>query len=254
MRGVVIADDEPLARKRLRMMLAPYAEYEIVAECRDGPETVTALVEHAPDVVFLDVQMPGLDGFEVLTAIEDRARPPALVFVTAFANHAVQAFDSSAADFLLKPFDAERFERAMRRVEARLTDAAASDTATVRRLLQSLERPTSSVERFLVRGVNHLYFVRTIDVEWIDSASNYVRLHVGGRVHFLRETIKGIVGRLPGDRFVRVHRSAIVNLDFVQRLEPQEHGEYLITMRDGSRLTSSRSYNDELRTFLRSAR
>ena len=247
---VVIADDEPLARKRLRMMLGRHADYEIVAECRDGEETVEALIAHAPDVAFLDVRMPGLDGFEVLAVLEDAARPPAIVFATAHADKAVSAFDASAADFLLKPYDAERFDRAITRIEQRLSGGTVGEQAATRSVLKSIGPPTRA-ERFLVRGVKHLYFVRAADVEWIDAAANYVRLHVAGRVHFLRETVKGIEARLAPDRFVRVHRSAIVNLDFVQRLEPYEHGEYIITMRDGARLQSSRTYGERLRAAMR---
>lgn len=251
MRRVVIADDEPLARKRVRSMLAHHAEYEIVAECGDGEATIEALIEDPPDVLFLDVKMPGLDGFEVLSAIEGAARPPAIVFITAFADQAVAAFDESAADFLLKPFDQVRFDRAMQRVEQRLTsDRSIAPTAAARDVLRAIPGKPYP-DRFLVRGPNHLYFVRSGDVEWVDAAANYVRLHVAGRVHFVRDTVKGIGTRLPPDRFVRVHRSIIVNLDFVQRLDPQEHGEYLITMRDGSRVQSSRTYNEQLRSMLR---
>lgn len=253
MRRVVIADDEPLARKRLRMMLGRLSDYEIVAEATDGVETVEALIAHAPDILLLDVKMPGLDGFEVLAAIESARRPPAIVFVTAFADRAVAAFDENAADFLLKPYSAERFQRALDRVEARL-DAAPTPftrpTSGERDVLVSIQRPTIA-DRFLVRGPNHLYFVKAEDVEWIDAAANYVRLHVGGRSHFVRETVKGIAQRLPAERFMRVHRSIIVNLDFIQRLEPYEHGEYVITMRDGARVQSSRTYNQQLHAMLK---
>ena len=252
MRRVVIADDEPLARKRVRMMLARHDGYEVVAECADGEEAVAALITDPPDVLFLDVKMPGLDGFEVLAAIEESARPTAVVFVTAFADQAVGAFDESAVDFLLKPFDAERFDRAMSRVDRRIAGIPDSPGASdaMRKVLQSIQR-RSYAERVLVRGPRHLYFVNVGDVEWIDAAANYVRLHIDGRVHFVRDTVTAISKRLAPDRFVRIHRSLIVNLEFVQRLEPSEHGEYVITMRDGSRLRSSRSYNEQLRAMLR---
>ncbi len=251
MRRVVIADDEPLARRRVRAMLAHHSDYEIVAECGDGDATITAIGADPPDVLFLDVKMPGLDGFEVLSVLEGAARPPAIVFVTAFGDQAVAAFDESAVDFLLKPFDQDRFDRAIARVEQRLSsDGAASRAAAPRDVLRAIPGKPHP-DRFLVRGPNHLYFVRTDDVEWIDAAANYVRLHAGGRIHFVRETVKSIATRLPPNRFVRVHRSVIVNLDFVQRLDPREHGEYQITMRDGSRVQSSRTYNEELRAILR---
>jgi two-component system, LytTR family, response regulator len=250
MRRVLIADDEPLARRRLRAMLARHPSYEVVAECGDGPSAVDRLIADTPDVLFLDVKMPGLDGFEVLAALREVERPPAIVFVTAFADRAVYAFDESAADFLLKPFDAERFDRAVQRIEQRLAAGPAADGEGTRRALEAI--PSAEIaDRFLVRGVNHLYFVRAGDVEWIDAAANYVRLHVGGRVHFVRATVKDIESRLDPGHFVRVHRSAIVNLDFVQRLEPYEHGEYVITMRDGARVQSSRTYAAKLRRAMR---
>ena len=248
---VVIADDEPLARRRLRMMLARHPEYAIQAECRDGEETVTALLREVPDVLFLDIKMPGLDGFEVLSVIEASVRPPAIVFVTAFADRAVEAFDEGAVDFLLKPYNAERFDRAIARVGDRLDRGHTPERdAAVRDILRSVATKPYA-ERFLVRGATHLYFVRAADVEWIDAAANYVRLHAGGRVHFVRDTMKGVAGRLPESQFVRVHRSIIVNLDFVDRLEPHEHGEYVIRMRDGSRIQSSRTYSERLRVALR---
>jgi two-component system, LytTR family, response regulator len=250
MRNVVIADDEPLARKRLRTMLARHDGYQIVAECRDGNETVEMLASNRPDLLFLDVKMPALDGFEVLTALDDGAHPLAIVFVTAFADRAVDAFDHSAADFLLKPYGVDRFDRAMQRVDERLRGDSSADTAAMRRVLESIRAPVHA-ERFLVRGPTHLYFVRAHEVEWIDAAANYVRLHAGGRVHFVRGTVKSIEERLEPDKFVRVHRSMIVNLDFVKRLEPSEHGEYVITMQDGARIRSSRTYNTQLRAALR---
>ncbi|MFI5232902.1 MAG: LytR/AlgR family response regulator transcription factor [Gemmatimonadales bacterium] len=248
---MAIADDEPLARKRVRMMLGRHPEYNIVAECRDGQEAVDALAEHEPDVLFLDVKMPGLDGFEVLEALTEAKRPAAVVFVTAFADQAVAAFDENAADFLLKPYDYDRFARALARVEQRLEGGAVPRVPrAVGAVLRSIARPRYA-ERFLVRGPKHLYFVKASDVEWLDAAANYVRLHAGGRVHFVRETMRQVAERLPPERFVRVHRSIIVNLDCIQRLEPSEHGEYVISMRDGSRVRSSRTHNEQLRALLR---
>lgn len=231
-------------------MLGRHDGYEVVAECRDGDETVQTLAMDPPDLLFLDVKMPALDGFEVLAALGEAARPPAIVFVTAFADRAVDAFDQSAADFLLKPYDTDRFDRAMQRVDERLRGGAAVDGTAMRKVLESI-RARPHAERFLVRGPSHLYFVRAAEVEWIDAAANYVRLHAGGRVHFVRDTVKGIEDRLAPDKFVRVHRSLIVNLDFVKRLEPSEHGEYLITMQDGARIRSSRTYNAQLRSVFR---
>jgi DNA-binding LytR/AlgR family response regulator len=252
LRRVLIADDEPLARERVRMMLARQAGYEIVAECRDGPDTVEAIVRCAPDIVFLDIKMPGLDGFDVLAALEENRLPPAIVFVTAFNAFATQAFDVSAVDYLLKPFDAERFQQALTRAEARLANAPASSglDPSLRAFLEALRAAHAYPDRFLVRAAKHLYFVRAADIEWVDAAGNYVRLHAGGRPHFVRDTMKDFAEKLHPDRFVRVHRSIIVNIDHIQRLEPCGHGEYVITLRNGARVTSSRAYSERLHALL----
>jgi two-component system LytT family response regulator len=252
-RRVLIADDEPLARERLRDMLGDGAPspYRIVAECGDGPATVEAILEHRPEIVFLDVRMPGLDGLEVLSALEDARLPPAIVFVTAYDAYAVRAFDVSAVDYLLKPFDAGRFAQALARVEQRLTNRpGAAVDAELKGLLRGLKARQPYPERFLVRAPKHLYFVRAADIDWVDGASNYVRLHIGGRTHLVRDTLKAIGAKLRPDRFVRVHRSVIVNIDRVERLEPSGHGEYRLTLRDGTRITSSRGHNRQLRTLL----
>lgn len=251
-RRVLIADDEELARERVRMMLANRPGYEVIAETRDGMATVEAIVEHAPDIVFLDIRMPGLDGFEVLAGIEDAEVRPSIIFVTAFDAHAVQAFDVGAVDYLLKPFDAVRFDQALARAETRLGRGTGGGIdPALRELLETLRGRSTYAERFLVRGPTHLYFVRTQDIEWVDAQANYVRLHATGRVHFVRDTMKAFVEKLPADRFLRVHRSIIVNIDHIQRLEPHGHGEYVLTLRDGSKVTSSRAYGEGLHALLR---
>jgi two-component system, LytTR family, response regulator len=251
-RRVLIADDEELARERVRMMLGDRPGYEVVAETRDGPATVEAIIEHAPDIVFLDIKMPGLDGFEVLASLEDADAQPSIIFVTAFDAHAVHAFDVGAVDYLLKPFDGIRFGQALTRAEARLDRGFARGIdPALRGLLETLHARPAYPERFLVRGPTHLYFVRARDVEWVDAQGNYVRLHASGRMHFVRDTMKAFVEKLPPDRFLRVHRSIIVNIDHIQRLEPHGHGEYIITLRDGSKVTSSRAYGEGLHALLR---
>jgi two-component system, LytTR family, response regulator len=247
----LIADDEPLARTRVRMMLDGRPGYEIVAECGDGPETVEGIIQHAPALIFLDIKMPALDGFDVLEALDATQVPPAIIFVTAFDAYAVKAFDIRAVDYLLKPFNAVRFEQALERAESRLARSSQGIDADLRAFLETLRSARAHPDRFLVRAANHLYFVRETDIEWVDAADNYVRLHAGGRAHFVRDTMKSFAVKLRPDRFVRVHRSIIVSLDHIQRLEPHGHGEYLITMRDGSRVASSRSYSERLQALLR---
>lgn len=252
-RRILIADDEPLARERIRFLLGARAEYEIVGEAADGTGAVDAILSLKPDVVFLDIRMPGLNGIEVAQAVDaDDEAAPVIVFVTAHDQFATAAFDVSAADYLLKPVDRDRFERALERVSVRLdaTRAFGLDPA-LRLVLEKLQAQRSYPKRFLVRAVKGYYFVKADDVEWVDAQGNYVRLHAAGRAHMIRATMKSFEQQLDPERFVRVHRSAIVAVDFVERIEPHEHGEYRITMRDGTRLTSSRAHSDALRRFLR---
>ena len=249
---VAIADDEPLARERLRAMLKERKGYMIVAECNDGVEAAAALARHDIDLLFLDVQMPGLDGFQILESA-DASPLPIIVFVTAFDDYALRAFDVSALDYLLKPFDRDRFERTLARVEERLTTRRAPGIPEeLRELLRSLSATAtpSHVSRFPVRTNGEIYFVRVEDVDWINAEGNYVALHTAGRTHLVRDTIKSLETRLDPAKFMRVHRSAIINVDRLRKLQPYFHGEYVITLQDGATLTSSRSYSERLRALL----
>jgi len=253
-RRVVIADDEPLARERVRTLLEAHAAYEIVAECSNGSETVDAILEHGPQLLFLDVKMPVLNGIEVLDALDELRRPPAIIFVTAFDAYALKAFDVGAVDYLLKPFDRERFDLALERAAARIETAHGSSRRVdgeVRALMETLRSGRDYPERFPVRGPRHLYFLHATDIEWVEAAANYVQVHAGGRVHFVRDTITAFASKLAPDKFIRVHRSVIVNIDRIQRIEPRGHGDYLITLRDGTQVASSQAYNERLREILR---
>jgi two-component system LytT family response regulator len=250
---VVLADDEPLVRERLRTLLAPHPGFVLAGECGDGAAAVEAITALCPDLVFLDVQMPELDGFEVVEALPE-ARLPALVFVTAFDEYAVRAFEVNAVDYLLKPLREERFETALARVAARLArpaEAGGAPDAELRALVAELRARQGLAERFVVRQDTRLTFVRPEAIDWIDAAGNYVRLHAGGQAHLLRLTLKAVEARLDPDRFVRVHRSAIVNLERIVALEPYFHGEYVLTLADGAKLTASRSHSARLRALLR---
>ena len=252
---VVVADDEPLARERLRMLLAAHPAHEVVAECEDGAQAVEAIATLEPDIVFLDIRMPALSGIEVVEALAAGEGPvPAVVFVTAYDEYALRAFEVSALDYLLKPVDQERLDRALaksaRRAAAPAAPGAALDPA-LQAFLETLRAERAYPARFLVRDAKGLYFVRADEVEWVDAQGNYVALHARGRVHLVRDTMRAFERKLDPARFVRVHRSAIVNLDHVQRLEPHAHGEYVITLRDGTRLTSSRAHGTRLHALLR---
>jgi len=251
-RRVVVADDEPLARERLRMLLARHPAYEIVAECEHGAEAVDTIVRERPHLVLLDMRMPELSGIEVAEAIDAAGgAAPAVVFVTAYEEYALRAFEVSALDYLLQPVDAERLDRALARVEQR-REAAPAIQPELRAFLQALERPDAYPQRFVVRDAKGgLYFVRAADIDWVDAQGNYVRLHAGGHAHLVRDTMRAFEGKLDPATFVRVHRSAIVNLDRIARLEPYSHGEYVITMRDGTRLRTSRAHSGRLFELLR---
>ena len=233
---VALVDDEPLGRERIRALLADEEDIALVGEYRTGEEALTGVLESAPQVLFLDVQMPGMDGFALAQLLEAQLAPeqrPFIVVVTAYDEYALRAFDVSAVDYLLKPFDRARFRAALARARSRVSD-----------------RPRPEA-RFVVRSASKMTLVRAADVEWIAGEGNYARLHSGGRRHLVRETLKSVEARLDPSKFVRVHRSAIVNVDCVAMLEPHVHGQYVLTMKDGSRITSSRTHSGKLRALLK---
>ena len=247
----LIVDDEPLPRERILTLLEPHEEIEVVGECEDGQQAVTAIESESPDLVFLDIQMPELDGFEVVSALQT-APLPAIIFVTAYDEYAIKAFEVDAIDYLLKPVSPERFEQALTRATSRLATAATPDSNS--KLFDFLDRVRAErgfVKRFVVRKGAKLSFVRVAEVDWIDVTSNYIRLHVAGTKHLVRQTLKSVEGQLDPEVFIRVHRSIIINVDRVESVEPHLHGEYQVTMQDGTRLTTSRSFSSRLRELLR---
>lgn len=256
---VLIVDDEPLARRGIRARLAPARDVEVVGECAGGREAVRAIRELAPDLVFLDVQMPGVDGFGVIGAV-GTAEMPVVVFVTAYDQHAIRAFEAQALDYLLKPIDDERFERALerarrrigerregalgRRLAAVLAEAGAAEPAAV-----TSERAAPPVDRFLVKKGGRVILVPAEEVDWIEAASDYVRLHVGHESHLLRETMSRMEEQLDPRRFVRIHRSTIVNVERIRELHPHFNREYVVVLRDGTELKLSRGYRDRVEPF-----
>ena len=247
---VIVADDEPLARERLRMLLGEEGWVEIVAECQNGNETIAAIQEYRPDLVFLDVQMPGATGFDVIETIGPAQMPP-VVFVTAYDRYALRAFDVRALDYLLKPFDRDRFQQALSRARQQLQQSAPGELE--RRLLalvNDLREPAQKVDRFVVKSGGRVYFVRTDEIDWIEAAGNYVKLHVGAEAHLLRETMTAIEAQLDPDVFFRIHRCHIVNIERVQELQPWFNGEYVVCLKTGARLTLSRGYRDKFQQRL----
>lgn len=246
----LIVDDEPLARERIRTLLAEAPDVQVVGECGDGVEAVRVIGSEKPDLVFLDIQMPELDGFEVLEAVGIE-EAPVIVFITAFDEFALRAFEVSAVDYLLKPIEPARFTQALARVQERLARRSQDPGQELEQLIEFWRSKQSYAARFVVRDGGRISFVRAQDVDWIDAAGNYVRLHTRGKEHLVRETMKSVESRLDPAVFIRVHRSAIVNIDRVAALEPYFHGEYVVIMRDGAKLTSSRTHSDRLRALLK---
>src|SRR6266550_1979947 len=231
---VAIVDDEPLARERLRALLEAEEDISVANEYEDGEAAVRGMVDNPPDIVFLDVQMPGMDGFGVidaLSALFDEHRLPVIVFVTAYDAYALRAFDVSATDYLLKPFDRARFSEAMRRARERVSAHSPENTGAVGELVEQVRQlrrqhdlatadRSRSEQRFVVRMGSRIYFVRSADIDWIEGDGNYARLHAGAKSHLVRETLKSIESRLDPRTFLRIQRSTIINVDRVAIIEP----------------------------------
>jgi two-component system LytT family response regulator len=244
----LVVDDEPLARQRLRFLLGRQEAFSLAAEAEDVPGAMRMLGAIAPDVVFLDVSLPGADGFRLFEEVEP-ARLPAVVFVTAHEQHAVRAFEVEAVDFLLKPFDEARFSATLRRVRQEL-ERRGSRTVTERStaLVTDLEEPRYP-RRLALRSAGRVTFLPVEEIDWIDAAHNYVKVHAGGQIHTCRESLGDLAAKLDPRRFVRVHRSTILNVEQVHSLELTPQGGYLAVLGNGQRLSLSRSYRDRLQAF-----
>jgi two-component system LytT family response regulator len=245
---VVIVDDEPLARRRLRRLLGPEADVEIVAEAGDGRSAVRTIMTAKPDVVLLDVQMPGPDGIEVARRLP--APRPVIVFVTAFDHYAVQAFELRAIDYLLKPVTRDRLAESMARVREQFRDRAATDRA-LSALLDQFATPARWLERVPVRSAGRIDLVDVAAVDWIEAANNYVVLHAGRDAHILRSTLGELVSSLDPRRFVRIHRSAVVAVDRIARLDSLSRGDYEVVLKSGTRVLMSRTYRSEVERALK---
>jgi two-component system LytT family response regulator len=250
---VLIVDDEPLGRDCVRLALAREDEVTLVGECENGEEAIRAIEAQHPDLVFLDIQMPGLDGFDVIERLGPE-RMPLIVFVTAYDAHALRAFGVHAFDYLLKPFDDERFREAIARARAQLETAEAGDFGRRLRTLLADVRAggpeaepevapaTGRIVRFAVKEDERLFFVRAVDVDYFEAAGNYVRLHVKDRHYEIRATLRTLVSQLDPVRFVRVHKSSIVNIDRVREVQPWFGGDYVAILHSGAQVRVSRTY------------
>jgi two-component system LytT family response regulator len=244
----LIVDDERLARRGVLLRLRKFKDIEIVGECADGLSAVGEILGLSPDVVFLDIQMPGMDGFEVLRALP-KQNLPGVIFLTAYEQHALRAFEVHALDYLLKPVDDERFAAAVDR--ARKLDDSASKLRMTERILQMLGRESEKyTSRFVVRTGSRIQIVLVEDIEWIGAAGDYTELHVRGRSHLLRETMNSLVQKLDPTEFLRIHRSRIVRTRNIVELHAIDNREYLVKLSDGSQQRSSRTYADNLDRWL----
>ena len=247
---VVIVDDEPIAREGIRVQIAKYPRARIVAECGDGLQAVTVIEKFQPDVVFLDVQMPGMDGFEVLQSLE-LDHLPVVVFVTAFDQYALQAFEVSAIDYLLKPFTDERFQKAFERAQRQIDHAAAGGIDEhLRKLIAAAQTPSQYIERIVVKTSGRIFFLSVDEIDWIEAADNYVSLHAGVHAHLVRDTLTALEAKLDPRHFVRLRSSAIVNIDRIKELHPLFKGEFEVLMKSGASLRTSRRYRKKLAELL----
>jgi len=242
----LVIDDEPLARGMIREMLANDTAVEIVGECSNGREAIESIDALNPDLLFLDIQMPELGGFEVLESIEsDRA--PYIIFVTAFDQFAVRAFEVHALDYLLKPFDRERFDAAWQRAKAVISqDRFEQRDERILALLEELKAEQRYIERLVVKVGGRVFFVDVNNIACVEAEGNYVRVHNGTKSYLIRGTIGGLESQLDPKRFLRIHRSAIVKLDKIKELQPWFHGEYHVILETGQKLTLSRNYRASL--------
>jgi two-component system LytT family response regulator len=242
--STIIVDDEPLARERLKRFLRDEPDVQVVGECGNGADALKQIRAIKPELVFLDIQMPEKDGFEVVEAL-DGGHVPAIIFVTAYDQYALQAFEVHALDYLLKPFNRERFRRAVAHARAQIEKIRLGNLdERLSSLLADLQTGRRYLERLVVKSVGRVFFLRTAEIDWIEAAGNYLKLHVGRDSHMLRETMNSIESKLDPAVFLRIHRSTIVNIDRIKELHPMFSGDYSVILRNGTELALSRNYRD----------
>lgn len=258
--SALIVDDEPLGRDLVRHMLAAHRDIRVVAECADGEKALAAIKRHAPQLVFLDIKMPRLDGVALLERLDPASRP-LIIFITAHDAFALRAFKEHALDYLLKPFDQERFDQTVARARQRLEEVEAAKLgASVKRLLTTSPSTAGNMppppakpfaDRIVVRDSGRVYFVGVPEISWLEASGNYVALHVAsGKTHLVHETMAAMETKLDPARFVRIHRSTIVNVDRIKELQPHFNGEYVVLLKDDTKLKLSRSFLGTARAAL----
>lgn len=246
----IVVDDEPLACKRLVKLLKEDGNVDVVEVCANGKEAIEQINEKNPDLVFLDIQMPEINGFEVLQNVETE-QTPVIIFVTAYDEYALKAFEVHALDYLMKPFNKERFRDSLNRAKNTITNQS---KAVVEKKIENLldyylDSEQESLSRILIKTSNRYFFLKVDDIDWIESAGNYVRIHTGKNNYLIRETMINMEKKLDSDRFFRIHRSTIINVDKVKELEQWFHGDYQVIMYNDEKLTMSRNYKELLERF-----
>ena len=246
----LIVDDEVLARDKLAIFLQEEKDFEIVGQCKNGIEALEALDASYPDLLFLDIQMPEMDGMELLRTI-DVQKIPCIILVTAYDDYAIKAFEYHALDYLLKPFDRERFLMTIKRIrEQMLLHSQGNNNTQLLSYLKASLPGKKYVEKVVVKDGGKIFFVKTKDIEWVESAGNYLKLHVGKTIHMIRETMSAFEKKLNPQEFVRVHRSSLVNIDTIHNLENWGNTEFIITLNSGHKVQSGRSYYTAIRQKL----
>lgn len=241
----IIVDDEPLAREKVRLFSQHEPDIEIIDTCSDGNEALSSFQKVHPDLIFLDIQMPEMNGFEFLERISPGPFP-GIIFITAYDEYALKAFEFHALDYLLKPYDRERFKRAVEHSRRSLRSAVKNDDSDeqIKALLTSLKQPSSVLERLIVKSGGRVIFIRIEEIDWLEAAGNYVKLHTGNESHLVRETMNNLEQQLPPQKFIRVHRSTIVNIEKIKELQPYFNGEYKVILHNNAHVILSRGFKD----------
>lgn len=241
----LIIDDVQLARDRLKRCLADHPDVEVVGECDNGEKAVKAIRALAPDLIFLDVQMPALDGFGVLEALKTE-RMPVVIFVTAYNEYAIQAFEVNALDYLLKPVDSERLGKAVQRAKAHLSQPAQGDDldSRFRAMLEDIKTGSKFLKRLTIKLTGRTILLPTDEIDWIETYGNYLKVHAGRESHLIRGTMQSLETKLDPEKFVRVHRSVIVNIEKVKEIYPRSNGDQDLVLQNGQQLMLSRNYRD----------
>lgn len=248
----IIVDDEPLAREKVQLFAGDESDIEIVDVCRNGQEAIDSYHRHTPDLLFLDIQMPEINGFDVLKHLQTHPPLPGIIFITAYDEFALRAFEFHALDYLLKPYDRERFKKAVDYARASIASRAQSDVTAeqVKALLDSLKQSPPKLERLIVKTNGRIVFLRIEEIDWMEAAGNYIKLHVGNETHLMRETMNKLEEQLNPQQFIRIHRSTIINIAKIKELQPYFNGEYKVTLLNNTSVILSRGYRDSFTAVL----